>query len=74
MQARLVSGRGGWIRLGCATTPERARAAAQAVRRRRPAGSSDWVEVHEVAYERDDPETGAPLPPGVVGYPVGGRR
>ncbi len=24
-------------------------------------------------YERDDPETGAPLPPGVYGYQVGRR-
>lgn len=25
-------------------------------------------------YERDDPETGAPLPPGVDGFRAGGRR
>lgn len=25
-------------------------------------------------YERDDPETGAPLPPGVDGFHVGGRH
>ncbi len=25
-------------------------------------------------YERDDPETGAPLPPGVDGFAIGGRR
>lgn len=47
-QARLVFGRGGWIRLGSPTDPERARATAQAVRQRRPVGSSDWVEVWEV--------------------------
>lgn len=40
--------RRGRIRLGSPTTPERARATAQRVRSNRPAGSSDWIEVHPV--------------------------